>query len=95
MTLNEIRFRGFWVIGGSTAVAKCISKSVTCCKLRGTGQQQRMADVPVDRLEPALPFTYCVVDYFGPWIIKEGRMTLLSIQISSVGWPLKVKVGQM
>ena len=25
MTLNEVRSRGFWVIGGSTAVAKCIS----------------------------------------------------------------------
>ena len=26
-----------------------------------------------DRLEPAPPFTFCAVDYFGPWYIKEGR----------------------
>ena len=75
-TLNEIRSRGFWVIGGSTAVAKCISNCVTCRKLRGTAQQQRMADLPVDRLEPAPPFTYCAVDYFGPWIVQEGRKAI-------------------
>ena len=32
-----------------------------------------MANFPEDRLEPAPPFTYCGVDYFGPWYIKEGR----------------------
>lgn len=32
-----------------------------------------MADLPKSRLEPAPPFTYCAVDYFGPWHVKEGR----------------------
>lgn len=32
-----------------------------------------MADFPVGRMEPAPPSTYCAVDYFGPWTIKEGR----------------------
>ena len=32
-----------------------------------------MANLPEDRLEPAPPFTFCAVDYFGPWHIKEGR----------------------
>ena len=73
LTLNEIRSRGFWIMGGSTAVAKCISDCVTCRKLRGTVQEQKMADLPADRLKPAPPFTYSGVDYFGPWIIKEGR----------------------
>ncbi|KAK3709218.1 hypothetical protein QZH41_004582 [Actinostola sp. cb2023] len=44
--------------------------------LRGTTEQQKMADLPSDRLEPAPPFTYAAVDYFGPWIIKEGRREL-------------------
>lgn len=35
-----------------------------------------MADLPSDRLEPTPPFTYCAVDYFGPWMIKEGRKEL-------------------
>ena len=32
-----------------------------------------MADLPLDRSEPAPPFTFSAVDYFGPWLIKEGR----------------------
>ncbi len=35
-----------------------------------------MADLPADRLEPSPPFTYCAVDFFGPWYIKEGRKEL-------------------
>ena len=32
-----------------------------------------MSDLLQDRLEPSPPFTFCGVDYFGPWVIKEGR----------------------
>lgn len=32
-----------------------------------------MADLPKDRTEPVPPFTYSVVDYFGPFYIKDGR----------------------
>ena len=35
-----------------------------------------MADLPEDRLEPAPPFTYCAVDLFGSFHIKEGRKEL-------------------
>ena len=31
-----------------------------------------MADLPSGRLESAPLFTYCTVDLFGPWYIKEG-----------------------
>ena len=76
MTLNELRSNGFWVIGGSSAVGYHIANCVSCQKLRGTVQEQKMADLPSDRLEPARPFTYCAVDYFGPWYIKDGRKEL-------------------
>ena len=35
-----------------------------------------MSDLPEDRLQQAPPFTYCAVDYFGPWIVKERRKEL-------------------
>ena len=34
------------------------------------------ADLPEDRVQSAPPFSYCAVDYFGPWYIKEGRRPL-------------------
>ena len=35
-----------------------------------------MADLPKERIAPAPPFTYCGVDYFGPFYIREGRKEL-------------------
>lgn len=72
MTINEIRSRAYWIIGGSSSVASYILKCVKCRKLRGMVEEQKMADLPIDRSESAPPFTFSAVDYFGPWII-EGR----------------------
>ncbi|KAK6177794.1 hypothetical protein SNE40_015827 [Patella caerulea] len=32
-----------------------------------------MSDLPEDRVELAPPFSYCAVDYCGPFLIKERR----------------------
>ena len=50
-----------------------IHESVTCRALRGRRQTQKMSDLPVDRAECSPPFTYCGVDLFGPFIVKERR----------------------
>ena len=76
MTHNKIRSSGFWIIGGSSAVSDHVAKCVRCRKLRGTVQEQKMADLPEDRVQSAPPFSYCAVDYFGPWYVKEGRREL-------------------
>ena len=73
ITHNELRQRGYWVVGGSSAVSNCISRCVTCRKLRGCLQFQKMADLPLDRVEPSPPFSNCTVDFFGPFLIKEKR----------------------
>lgn len=76
MTLNAIRQAGFWIIGARAAVTKVVMKCVTCSKLRGSTCEQKMADLPEDRLEAAPPFTYSAVDYFGPFYIKDRRSEL-------------------
>ena len=70
---NEIKASGYWIVGATSAVSLAISTCVTCCTLRGKLQEQRMAELPHDRLETVPPFTNCVVDYFGPFVIREGR----------------------
>ena len=50
-----------------------IGKCVTCRRSRRPVEEQKMANLPEDRLEPSPPFTYCGMDYFGPFIIKKGR----------------------
>lgn len=75
-TISELRSNGYWIIGASKAAAKLINECVTCRKIRSEPQQQRMADLPADRLENAPAFTYCGADYFGPWLVKEGRKTV-------------------
>ena len=48
-------------------------KCVRCKQLRGQLQQQKMADLPNDRMCIEPPFTYCGVDIFGPFVVKDGR----------------------
>ena len=75
-TLNRLRTSGFWVINGNSLVRFLINKCVKCKILRGKASVQRMADLPKERLEPSPPFTYCGIDLFGPFIIRERRSDL-------------------
>jgi hypothetical protein len=75
-TLNEVRTRGYWIIRGNSVVRSVIYKCVKCRALRGKVGEQKMADLPQDRVTPSPPFTYCAVDLFGPFIIREGRKEL-------------------
>ena len=73
VTLNELRSNGYWIINGNAAVKRFISRCVRFRYLRGTAGEQKMANLPNSRVEPAPPFSYCAVDCFGPWYVREGR----------------------
>ncbi|XP_067021942.1 uncharacterized protein [Acropora muricata] len=69
--LAKLRERN-WIIKANSAVCQLISSCVMCRRIKSTPQDQKMADLPEDRLTPAPPFTYVGVDYFGPYVTKEG-----------------------
>ena len=75
ITLSALRNQ-YWIVNANSVVRHLISKCVVCRHLRSPVGEQKMADLPKERLTPAPPFTYCGVDYFGPFHIKEGRREL-------------------
>src|SRR5664279_937342 len=72
-TLAQIRSQGYWILGGSKIVADFIRSCVQCRRLRRPVEEQKMADLPEDRVEPSPPFCFCGMDCFGPFITKQGR----------------------
>ena len=72
-TLSKLRER-FWVPQANSALRKILSKCVICRKLSAKPGEQRMANLPQDRLIPDNPpFTSVRIDYFGPFEVKCGR----------------------
>ena len=75
-TINEVRNEGFWIISINALARKILYYCVMCRCLRGRVGKQIMAKLPKERLIEAPPFTYCGVDCFGPFVIKERRKEL-------------------
>ena len=46
-----------------------IHSCVSCIKLRGKPVDQKMADLPVERITPSPPFTHVGCDTFGPFFL--------------------------
>eukprot|EP00079_Xenopus_tropicalis_P036905 XP_017950676.1 PREDICTED: uncharacterized protein LOC101733728 [Xenopus tropicalis] len=73
LTLSYLRDGGYWIVNGSKTVAKHIKQCVLCRKTRRPTEDQRMANLPMDRVEPSPPFSYCGMDCFGPFYTKQDR----------------------
>ncbi|XP_023192317.1 uncharacterized protein LOC111609249 isoform X1 [Xiphophorus maculatus] len=74
--LSRLRQK-YWIINANSAARKIISHCVVCRRNRGKFIEQKMADLPEERVLPATaPFTNVGVDYFGPISVKRGRSLL-------------------
>lgn len=66
ITEGAIRSAGLWILGGKRLITSVIHKCVTCRKLRGAAEEQKMSDLPADRLTQSPPFTQVGLDVFEP-----------------------------
>ena len=71
MTLNEVRSSCLWIVNAMSVTHSLIYHYVTCKSLRGKLGEQLMPELPSDRLQESCPFTYCGVDLFGLFTIKN------------------------
>ncbi|XP_026178998.1 uncharacterized protein LOC113139742 [Mastacembelus armatus] len=73
ITEGAVRSAGYWIVGGKRLVSSVIHKCVTCRRLRGKMEFQKMSDLPADRVTPEPPFTSVGIDVFGPWTVVTRR----------------------
>ena len=74
--MNEIRGAGYWIVGANSALKKVISNCAECQRFRGRVGEQKMANLAACRSKEAGLFTYCGVDMFGPFTVKQRRSTV-------------------
>ena len=72
-TINELRDNGYWVMGCNTLVRNLIHHCKDCRANRGKTAEQKMANLPEERLLSEGPFVHCGLDMFGHYIVKEGQ----------------------
>lgn len=74
--ISQLR-RRYWIPCANSLARKVIHECTTCRRVHSNAGEQKMADLPADRLTPDLPpFTHVGVDYFGPLETKRGRSTV-------------------
>ncbi|GAA6096905.1 uncharacterized protein LOC107751036 [Tachysurus ichikawai] len=71
--LSKLRHK-YWITNAKYVARKIISKCVICRRYKGKLSEQKMADLPLERITHDLPpFTNVRVDFFGPIEVKRGR----------------------
>ncbi|XP_072025211.1 uncharacterized protein [Amphiura filiformis] len=73
--LAELRQK-YWIVKARAKVKSVLGKCIICRKHRMPVSKQKMADLPAYRVKSDDPaFTVTGLDYFGPFYIKQGRVT--------------------
>lgn len=78
-TEGDLRSAGLRIVGGKRLISSTLHKCVTCRKLRGHLEVQKMANLPSDRLAVDPPFTHRPGRFLGLGMsspIAQGQITL-------------------
>jgi hypothetical protein len=71
--LSSLR-ESFWIVKGKSAVRKVIGKCFPCKRMNSLPLQQKMGELPKERVKPDdPPFTSVGVDFFGPIYVRQRR----------------------
>ena len=68
-TIARIRSK-YWIIHIRILVKQIVSKCIVYCKRRKTFWSQSMGQLPIERIQPSPPFSFTVIDFFGPYSIR-------------------------
>ena len=72
-TLARLR-ESYWLIRGSSGVRRVLKACYSCRRRQGRPVEQKMADLPTDRVTSDQPvFSSVGIDLFGPFYTKRGR----------------------
>jgi len=72
-TLAKVREK-YWIINARVAVRNELKNCYECRRQFARPGLQKMSDLPPERVTPGKPpFSYVGVDYFGPFLVKQGR----------------------
>lgn len=71
---NAVRDK-YWITRLSWLTKRVKRQCIKCRKFDGKTLIPPMAALPSARVEPAMPFVKCGVDYFGPLLVRRGRST--------------------
>ena len=75
ITAAAIRDQGYSAVGGKRRIQRVIAACITCRTLRAPPMQQKMADLPAERLYRTPPFYKCGIDVFGHFNVRHGKAT--------------------
>ncbi|XP_071652706.1 uncharacterized protein [Temnothorax longispinosus] len=71
--LHYILSQHFWILGAHQAIKRCLSRCYLCFRANPHTVQPPMADLFLDRVRQANPFSITGVDYAGPFPVYNRR----------------------
>lgn len=76
LTLARMRSSGYWVVGARGLITSLTHNCVVCRRQRAKPIIPQMSSLPPERSDQSPPFTFCGVDCFGPFLVKDRRSVL-------------------